>query len=216
MIAKEITDRASVLLLDPTQVRWTEEQLIDYLNDGQREVVIHRPDASTRVEVISLTDGSTRQAVPVDAIRLLDVTRNMGTTGSTPGLPIMQIERNILDTQIPDWHSSTPQTKIKHYTYNARTPDVFFVYPRPGNSVKVEVIVSVPPSNVSSSAAQITISAIYANALLDYILYRCFSKDSEYADPNKAVGYYNAFLQSLGTKTQVDVAMVPKQKDVRA
>ena len=55
-------------------------------------------------------------------------------------------------------------------------------------------------------------SEIYSNALLDYIMYRALSKDAEYADPNKAMGYYNAFLQTLGVKTQVDIAVTPKGK----
>jgi len=216
MIAKELTDRAGVLLLDPTHVRWVPTELLDYINDGQREITIYRPDASTSVEVLTLADGNTRQTVPADAIRLLDITRNMGITGSTAGSPVMIIDRVILDTQIPDWHSANPQSEILHYTYDPKTPDIFYVYPRPGNSLKVEAILSVPPEEITSTAGNLTISDIYANALLDYIMYRAFSKDSEYADPQKAVGYYKTFMQSLGVKSQVDVAITPTQREGRA
>ena len=40
---------------------------------------------------------------------------------------------------------------------------------------------------------------IYINPIIDFMLYRCFSKDAEYAaNSNRAAGHYNAFLQQLG------------------
>lgn len=215
MIALSLITKAGVLLLDPTHVRWPDHELLDYINDGQREVVIYRPDASSKVVLIPLSDTNTRQEIPAAALRLLDITRNMGISGTAPGGPVMLIGRDILDTQIPDWHSADPQDEIQHYTYDPKTPDIFYVYPRPGHSLKVEAIVSVPPTDISSTAGALTISDIYANALLDYMLYRAFSKDSEYADPAKAVGYYKTFMQSLGVKSNVDIAMTPQQRESR-
>jgi len=89
MQAKAILDKAEVLLLDPTNVRWPRNQLLDYLNDGQREVVIYRPDASMEDRVVALVDASTRQTLPANGLRLLDVVRNMGTDGATPGAPLL-------------------------------------------------------------------------------------------------------------------------------
>jgi hypothetical protein len=215
MIALILVNKAGVLLLDPTHVRWTQTELLNYVNDGQREIVIYRPDASSKVQIFPLDDSNTMQRLPTEAIRLLDVTRNLGLTGYTPGSPVMEIDRRILDTQIPDWHSSPPQQAIQHFSYNPKTPDIFYVYPRPANSLKVEIIVSVPPTELSSTSSPLSISDIYANALLDYMLYRAFSKDSEYADPAKAAGYYKTFMQSLGVKTTVDAAMTPHQDSVR-
>jgi len=212
MQALEIINQAAILLLDPTNVRWPHSQLLDYLNDGQKEIVIHRPDASIADDIIILDDGNTRQMIPADSIRLLTVVRNMGQDGTTPGLPIMVVSRDILDTQIPDWHLSEPSTQIKHFIYDPKAPKIFYVFPRPAAGVHIEIITSVPPKKILATGEHISISEIYSNALMDYIIYRALSKDAEYADPNKSAGYYNMFLQTLGVKTQVDMAVTPKGK----
>ncbi|MNR41654.1 hypothetical protein D3C85_1600680 [compost metagenome] len=54
---------------------------------------------------------------------------------------------------------------------------------------------------------------IYINPIIDFMLYRCFSKDAEYsANSNRAAGHYNAFLQQLGEKTQADASMEARQQ----
>ncbi|HDK8696501.1 TPA: hypothetical protein PVA50_004840, partial [Aeromonas hydrophila] len=54
---------------------------------------------------------------------------------------------------------------------------------------------------------------IYINPIIDFMLYRCFSKDAEYAaNSNRAAGHYNAFLQQLGEKTQADANMEARQQ----
>ena len=42
----DILSRVRDTLQDTTSVRWTDAELLRYLNDGQREVVNMKPDAS--------------------------------------------------------------------------------------------------------------------------------------------------------------------------
>ena len=47
--------------------------------------------------------------------------------------------------------------------------------------------------------------------MLDFMLYRAYQKDTEYAgDMNKAGVYMQSFQQSLGIKNQVDAGSTPK------
>jgi len=209
MQALSIINQAAILLNDSaSNVRWPKTQLLTYLNDGQREVVIFRPDASVQNSVMMLTAGNTKQSIPADGIRLIDVIRNMGS-GSTAGVPVMVIDRDILDTQIPTWHSDDASSSIKHYTFDPKDPETFYVYPQPAASVHLEIVYSVPPADCDVVGDNISISDIYTNALLDYIMYRAFSKDTEYANPNKAANYYQMFRQSLGLKAQIDMTTDP-------
>jgi hypothetical protein len=51
---------------------------------------------------------------------------------------------------------------------------------------------------------------IYANCLLDYILYRAYQKDSEYAgNAQRSMMHYQGFSNALGIKTQADSATTP-------
>ena len=72
--AKSVIRRAVETLQDNTSIRWPVGELVRYLNDGQREVVMHRPDAivknatvtATQVYVVNLKLDADVQAL-VDA-----------------------------------------------------------------------------------------------------------------------------------------------------
>ena len=56
----------------------------------------------------------------------------------------------------------------------------------------------------------ITLDDIYANALLDYMLYRSYLKDADFSgNVNRSTIHKNAFMQSLGLKAQSDVETDP-------
>lgn len=217
MLVSAIVNRATQLLQDTTNIRWPESELVNWLNDGQREIVLLRPDASVTNGPVTLTANSTKQTLPAGGIRLLDVMRNLGVDGLTPGNVVRIVSREVLDAQIPTWHSDTGQTAIKHYCHDPRDPKHFYVYPRPHavTVVQVEVLYSSAPSDCAlpsaSPNAVISLDDVYGNALLDYILYRAYSKDAEYAaNKVRADGHYAAFVTSLGLKLKADVATSPE------
>lgn len=215
LTAQNLIDRVNDTLQDTTNVRWPTAELLRYLNDGQREVVLLRPDSSVTTQAIQLAANETKQALPSTGIRLLDVTRNMGATGYTPGGAVRLISREVLDTQVPTWHSDTGQTAVKHYMFDPRSPKQFYVYPRvhASTQVWVELVYSSAPTDVAALGNTITLDDIYANALVDFVLYRAYSKDAEYA-ANVAYSQqrYQSFLTSLGVKGQTDMSVNPNQK----
>ena len=89
--------RAAVLLQDVSNIRWPLPELLDWLNDGQREIVLKKPNASIKNEPFVLAVG-TKQTLPADGVQLIDVVRNL------PGTAIRIVSREILDAQLPDWH----------------------------------------------------------------------------------------------------------------
>lgn len=211
-----IIDRAAIVLQDTTGVRWPQtDELLLWLNDGQREIVLRKPEAYAQNAVVSLAQG-TKQSIPAAGIQLLDVIRNMGTGGATPGRAITRIDREILDEQRPDWHSETVSATTKHYMFDTRDPKHFYVYPpqhaTPG---QVEMIYASSPDDLSALADTITLDDVYAGVLLDYILYRAYSKDADLSPsaPQRAVAHYNSFLASLGAKGQVDKMINPNSYD---
>ena len=51
---------------------------------------------------------------------------------------------------------------------------------------------------------------VYANALIDYVLYRAYMKDAEFAgNQQRASGHYNLFLTSVSGGGQVQQALSP-------
>lgn len=263
---QSIVDRAETILQDTTNTRWPADELFNWLNDGQREVVMLKPDVNTTVAVV--TDGSnltadvTKQQIPPAGLMLVDVTRN--TTGDEKS--IRRIDRKILDDQRETWHAETPVANPKHWMFDERNPKYYYLYPAPTDASNIEIVYASAPNDVavgnitdnwasgtgytignlisevdndsdtyifkcivagdSDDSSEptwpaafgagvidnevvwqnvgrgiISIDDIYANALLDYVLYRAYQKDADYAANNqRALAAYESFLNSLGLR----------------
>ena len=210
--AQSLIHKAQVILQDTTGVRWTESELLDWLNDGQCEVALYKPNACVRNTSMPLQAG-TKQALPADGIQLIDVLRNRGPAGTTPGRAIRIALREVMDAQLPSWHSTPAAAEVRHYLYNPLDPKTFYVWPPQPESGRnqVEIIYGAVPGRVSAGGV-IAIDDIYQNVLVDYILYRAYSKDAEYAaDQGRADKHRAAFLGALEGKIQTEVATNPNR-----
>lgn len=208
ILVQTLINRARVVLQDADGTRWPDLELLASINDGQRESVLIKPSAYTRNVPVQLASG-TRQTLPSDGVQLIDVVRNLGQAGSTPGRAVRIVLREVLDAQIPDWHSETPVSAIKHYTYSVLDPKTFYVYPPSNGQGYVELVYGALPPDATLQGS-ISLDDIYANALVDYVLYRAYSKDSEFsADQNRATYHQNAFVSALVGKSKVEVGINP-------
>lgn len=208
ILASALIDLAEIVLQDTGNVRWPAEELLGWLNEGQREIVLFKPDANPINASVALAAG-TKQAIPAAGTCLLKVVRNMGTNGTTAGNVIRLIDQQILDDQNPDWHTETGAAVINYYTYDERDPKNFYVYPPSDGTTQAEIIYAAAPANILSNAA-ITLGDIYASALVDYILFRAYSKNVEYAsDGQRAMAFYQSFLTKIGRKEQADMLKSP-------
>lgn len=206
IIASDVIEKAQIVLMDATGTRWpVATELLGWLCDGQREVLVYKPNAFVKNLAVKLAAG-TKQQLPTDGVQLIDVVRNMGANGTTPGRAVRITERESLDSANPDWHTSTPAAVVKHYIYSLLDPKHFYVYPpQPAaDQGYVEVIYGATPGDVALTDP-IAVDDIYQNVLVDYILYRAFSKDSEYnGDGGRASAHQNAYMTALTGKMRVE------------
>jgi len=210
LLASEVIAQASETAQDESNVVWTTAQALEWLNDAQRTIAIVRPDASSLNHSITLVAG-TKQSIT--GLRLLSCIRNMGIDGVTPGRAIRLVERGVKDEFDPDWHTEATSTEVLEYVFDARTPKQFYVSPPIPASpvVQIEVSEAVNPAAVTAVGNTITLDDIYAPAMLEWIVYRFFSRDSE-ENPNiqRAISHFQAFFNVLQAKLQVDMAINPK------
>jgi len=204
--AVDLINKVAVTLLDPTFVRWTQQELLSYLNDAQRQIVMFRPDANT-VNATHTCTASAKQTLPDAALRLVNVIRNKD------GRAITKVDRAILDVQLPTWfETAITADGVKHFVHDPADPKVFYVFPKPTTNNEVEIVYStstadIAITNFTSDTQAIKLDDIYANAIMDYMIYRAYQKDSEYANLSRAAAYYQSFFQSIGVKAQMDGAI---------
>jgi hypothetical protein len=207
--AQTILNKAAIQLTDIANVRWTRAELLSWLNDGMRQIVVIQPSASSTTVNVRLTTG-TRQLLPSDGWLLLHIYRNMGTTGTTPGRAIRIISREVLDAFNPTWHTEIPKTEVKNYLYDVQDQLAFYVYPPNNGTGYIELNYSVQPTNLTSESQTIPLFDIFQSALVDYILFRACSKDAEYAPGLQlAQGYLATFTAAIQAKTQSEATNNP-------
>jgi hypothetical protein len=205
--SNEIILRVNKLLNDSGFIRWTKEELLDYFNDAQRAIVIRRPDAYTvDVDDFACSLG-TKQTLPADALRLIDITRN--SSGRAIKGPF---DKTVLDDNYPNWYSGDTATEAELFIYDERNPKTFYVYPGVVVATKLTAVYSkAPPAiTLAQNEAQevMSLDDIYVNAIIEWIMYRCYMKDAEYAaSPNKSMMHQNAFKTQIGEKSQADSAV---------
>lgn len=213
--AQSIIRRCVETLQDNTSIRWPVSELVRYLNDAQREVILYRPDAAVTNAPVPLAAGS-RQSLPSGGTKLVEVVRNSAGTKRA----VRMVNREILDAQLPGWHAQTGVTEVLHYMYDPREPRVFYVYPPAAASgASVEVTYASVPADIAEPAdgalytavsGSIGVPDIYGNAVQDYVLYRAYTKDSEYAgNAARAQAHYAAFANALGVEIKATLAVAP-------
>ncbi|MDX8384664.1 MAG: DUF6682 family protein, partial [Ghiorsea sp.] len=216
LVAQDTIVRAQTLIQDITGVRWLDSELLNYLNDGQREVANLKPSATAVNTTVALIAG-TKQSIPANGVSLIDVIRNVVAT--LPSKAVTLIDRNVLDTQVRGWHSQAAAAdgEVDHFIFDNRDPKSFYVYPQsPATPNSVDIVYSAAPVDVAllNATNVITIDDIYGNALLDYILYRAYSKDADFAgNVQRATMHYTAFMQSITGKMQAGTKYNPNNND---
>lgn len=207
--------RAQRILQDALGTRWDELELLDWFNDGRRELAVIKPAEFAVRLPVGLVEG-TLQRLPAEAFQLLRVDCNLlSVTPRVPGRALSIVERRVMNTMHPRWQENEAfpfEPQARHYVYDETEPTTFHVFPGNDGTGAVEVSVAVLPDDVYDANALIGVRDIYANALLDYILYRAFAKDADH--PNNAGrsgAHYAAFTSAVGAKNMVEVAVTPAE-----
>ena len=212
-----LLSRIKDILQDTTSVRWPEAEILRYINDAQREIVNYRPESSAKTDNVQLVAG-TKQALPSDGLRLIKVTRNMSaaSNSATGKRAIRIVNVDILNTQEPDWNDPTVSgdaqhgTVVKHYIFDEDDPKNYYVYPGVNGNAYVEIVYSKIPTDLSSASSNLDIDDIYGNAVIDYVLFRAYQKDSEYAgNAQRAQTHYQLFLNCIGQGMQAQELLSP-------
>src|SRR5690606_11987487 len=163
-------------------IRWSNVELLDWLNEAYAVVVGIRPAANTVVAEISCVAG-TRQAIPDAGERLLDVIRN--TAPAANGLAVTPMPRAQLNALRPRWHGEPRTEAIEHFVFDENDPRAFYVYPPAAHSAKLEVRFSAVPAPhgpaeaTADSTEPLRLPDTYQPILVDLVLARAFSKDAE-------------------------------------
>jgi len=103
---------------------------------------------------------------------------------------------------------------VKHYMYDEQDPRNFYVYPGVSGTAHIEIVYSANPTAVAANG-NLSIPDLYANAVMNYVLYMAYMKDAEYAgNSQRAANHYQLFTASVTGKAQVDLITTPNAESL--
>lgn len=220
----EIITEAGIVLQDTDHVRWPVTELVRWINEAQRAIVLAKPSANSRSVVFPLIVGTLQSLTDADHLLLLRITRNIKTEGPprTAGRVIRATSRELLDASSPGWHISSDfcfKKEPRQYVYDEANPREFYVFPGNTGEGKVEAQVSVLPTmftitdeTPATYNTSIGLPEPYAPVILDYVAFRALSKDDIAADITRAQVHYRSFANALGIKVQAEAANSPNAR----
>jgi hypothetical protein len=129
MLVADFITRCGTLLQDSGNTRWSEAELVAWLNDAQRATVMLRPDANAVTVAITVdpygnVNPPGQVILPSDGIKWIDVICN-----ERSGKSIKLIENEVLDAINPAWVNDFGGD-VKYWMYDPRNPKVFYFYPK--------------------------------------------------------------------------------------
>ena len=216
-LASAIMARARRIIQDEKSVRWPLPELCDWLNDGLREIRIHKPALFSKTITIALMEG-TRQQLPANCEHISRIIGNARTENSDRRARLSNVtvvDQGLMAISKPDWHDERhKRQQVKHVIFDESDPRSFYVYPANDGTGHLTVVGVQPHQNIAPTGTptalasydvNVPIDDVYANALVDYCLYRLYAKDAQFsANAERAVLYYTQFSRGIGLKITQD------------
>lgn len=208
---QSIIDRVTLITKDSDHVRWTVGELVQWVNDAQDQIASLHPRAATHYVTLTLAEGSRQDLRTLHPdtrwLRLFELVVNMKLVPDTEdeyaatGPTIRAIPRRSLDTAFRAWRGASPvATEVKEFAIDERDPYTFDVVPPVAAGTRVLAMAATKPDPVTKDD-DFGLPDGYEIPAVDYVLYRCFSKDAN--DPtymSRAQAHLQTFQLAMGVE----------------
>lgn len=214
LTASDLIVEAAELYGDVAYDRIAATTWIRYLNSALRSLILVRPDSNAETTAVQLAAG-VKQTLPTTVLRLINISRNMGTDGLTAGKIVTPTDRQNLDYANLLWPVDTAATSIDNYSYDKETPDIFYVTPPVSSTVNVYVEMSFSklPETITATVDAIGVRDVFYQPLLSFMLWKAYSGDSEQDEFQKGIMHMQAFFNLLQIEMTAAVAAGPEVRE---
>lgn len=193
---------------DTTGGTWPDADCVEYLNNAVYALMGLRPHAFSVVGTQLLVAG-TKQELEADEYMLLDITRNMGTSGTTAGRIITKVDRWQVDLLNQHWHKRPGKSYTEHYTYEPeKSLTIFYVTPPVSTSAPhyIEKNAATYPAKVTvanqATAMTVAPDESYEPFIKAWMSYEAYLKETTERSAARAMQYLQTAANLLNVKLQ--------------
>lgn len=217
---EEITNRVVFLTTDPDGDAYPRTAIYDFIYEAEQTIVNVKPEALNNSGVLVCVDGS-RQTIATQftaAVNFLDAHCNVDVSGALIG-SVRRVKMRELDAIRPNWRQAARATNIREFMVDDREPLVVHVNPPASAGARLQISYSSKPApyaNVDANT-QTAVDELYLPMIMDWVMYRCLSKDAEGTpNSNKALMYRKSFYEAMDIKEQGKEKAGPKNTEHKA
>jgi len=176
---------------DSSGLRQSDTELLNYVNEGIKEISTLRPEYFHKTIEYACVAGKAEQAITFgDAQGIVDVIRIKNGDTITP-MGFMSMSRFN-----PSWTKDTAGAAMNWARY-AGDPLRFYIYPPAPSMQTLELMCVVNPDQYAIGELIEELPDVLEPALADYVIYRAESKDDEHVLSARAASHRKAFMEKV-------------------
>jgi hypothetical protein len=170
--------------------RYSDVVMTGFVNQTLKRIVSYRPDAFSYIGTISTTAGSVVQALPSDAVRLVEIFQ------VNNGNAVTEVNRETLDQMYPEWVSEAAGTPV-NFMRHPRNPTRYFLYPRPSAGVTLVGEYIQAPATYTINQTITLMPDSFFPIVVDGTVFLAESVDNEHVNSGRAKLFLDAFLSGI-------------------
>ena len=193
--AEVITEVRSILQDADTPYRYSDTDLLGFVNQTIKRMVVIRPDLFGEISDIPTTAGTAVQSLPSDALRLIDIFQVKG------GNAITEVDRETMARYAPDWMNATAGSPV-NFMRHVKNSERFFLYPPPVAGTVLVGEYSKVPADYALTDTITTLSDAFFPTIIDGTVWLAESIDDEAVNSKRAEFFLQLFTSQLASSLQ--------------
>lgn len=199
----DVASLARVELQDAAKDYWTDQELLDYVNEARDVLYMAVPRVYEITETFTLVEGA-RQTLPNGSKRLFNLLENMTADSKRFITPM---NRELITRLRPGWRAEDSSDEILHFAYVETEPTVYEVYPPAIVGTQVKGSYAKPPVKAVLDGGNLPTTALtnegeLARALVQYVVGKAFAKQSDTSPDagQRSQAAMGLFMQMVGAE----------------
>lgn len=198
-LASDVIDRARDILADVSDEAWEDVELLRWLNDAVRELIVLKPSSVAAPLDINLVAGP-QQSFPANMVALVALIGLVSDDGATHYDAVTEVMLEHMDRELPGWRTETETAETLHVMRDETDRATFWVYPPTDGTRSLRVLAaSLPASAIATTASSVPFrNDQYVAPLVDYVCYRALLRDAdEGPERQRALDHFEKFAATL-------------------
>lgn len=193
MTPQDIIDDARGILsdTDSTGYRYSNTDLLQYVNDGLKEMVTLSPTLFSTTGDYACIAGYCEQAITfADAVAILEVHCIKDSTAVTP------FDWDTMNAFKPGWRTDTAAA-AQQWCKFGNDPLKFYIYPKAPAAQSLTVRYVRNPTTYAAGDTINDVPVVYLAALVDYVVYRAEARDEEHTTSGRSQQFFQSFVAKV-------------------